>query len=380
MNNHIPQKSMEEFCLEATPDDVHAEIERELDCLMIVDMARHQGDKNRFEQHMFIKSKWQDLTPCDKLKLYEELLTKLMEEKKTKLMEEKKKEMAAKNKDESNKKVKIQLNPGMLEAGEKAPTVQDFILKRHYENKHHCHLSTNECSRVRHHAKVIELENAMIDASNHENCTWQQHLNPLSQCCGHWHITMKKDVHLGPLDEKKKPKPLPIAIAPVITRCSTNAPMGNCESCFKIGRLRTECQDCGEQVHTLNFHGSRTRLTDRTGIVDPRKLEEASIIDHQPALIYPMPCRSGIPLRWTAVEHKTLSDYMDDHVLERMGEGMLCEDKQHQMAEALKYDFKTFNKRYHDHYNKRMFVFMEEDSESESEAESAASIDKNTIG
>jgi AraC-like DNA-binding protein len=119
-------------------------------------------------------------------------------------------------------------------------------------------------------------------------------------------------------------------------------------------------------------------MTDRTGIVDPRMLEEASIINHDEVRIYPMhKDRTLRPFRWTAVRYKSVDDYIENHILERMGEDELDDYQLNQMAQALKYDFTTFKRKYKRAFRREMYDIEEDD---QSEAESATSIDKNTIG
>jgi len=363
----LQQYDMEDFYLEATREEKHDEIERLIDCEMIVDLARNNYDRKRLEQHIRIKTIFNDFYSTEIDRVYMDIGIKMRKEKQRQLEA---KGIAV------NDDTQLELRPELWEYGVTAPTLQDYILKWHYHENHFCNVTINECSRLRYHTKVIELEETLRDAGNHANCTWHQNSNPESQYYGHWYVTMN-DVHLGPTDTDEQP--LPIGQEPIITRRPKNVPMGNCENCYKMGRIRTPCVNCEEEDanHTLNFHGSRTRITDRTGIVDPRELEHACIIQHDNVIIYPMQDRTIIPFRWEAVKYYHLKDFIEDHVLDKMGEDWLDEYQMRDMARALKYDYAYFKKKYQSAFKYRCLGIVSDD---ESEAASATSIDKNTIG
>ena len=119
------QYDMEEFYLEATREEKREEINRLLDCLMIVDLVRNNYDKERLEQHIRIKTIFDNFHSADMNKVYVDIGIKMRKERERQLEAE----GIAVNGET------MKLRPGLLEYGVTAPTLQDYILKWHYSRK-----------------------------------------------------------------------------------------------------------------------------------------------------------------------------------------------------------------------------------------------------
>jgi len=255
----------------------------------------------------------------------------------------------------------------------------DFVLQQHYEREYEAHFTSNECTRLRYHGMVLELERQIDDAKNPDNITWHQQQRQGSDYNGHYYIKMK-DVLVLPQDNDEE-NPIDIKTVPIISRYEAKVPMGNCDECYWAGRLRKECHLCDGTNHTLNFNYSRRKRTDRSGIVHPKELAEINFPRGTvPIKVDVLLGRSDTPLRWTAISFKNPNDYIDSRLIERVNAAQVHRNQIYAHARAIKLTMDKVERKYNrirqQYLNDQMFIVRTIDTDNES----AMSTDKNIIG
>ena len=197
--------------------------------------------------------------------------------------------------------------------------LQVFVLKRYLnsvllDGTSANDFSINECVRIIHHRKVVELISAAEDAKLPANvtCHTQNRVRPdgqQSQFNGCHYITIN-DVRITPNEWRTdETNQVPLAAAMNITRHAVNVPMGNCFVCGRAGQLRTKCPF----GHMSTFAILKIRYNHNVvGIIDPLAAAQALVPRGKTRVVYPVLLdRSKIPLRWTKAKITNLQDFLE---------------------------------------------------------------------